>query len=239
MKYFIRRLLRKARRRTSTTENALTIKMLQRLMEHAASDELTFLEIGANDGRDTQRFLAAFRSVTIHAFEPEPRAVSEFRARISDDRAVLHEIALGARDGTTTFFRSGGEPPGRSDKYPDGWHKSGSIRRPTGHLGQHPWCTFDEVVEVPLLRLDAWSRANNVGTVDFIWMDVQGAEGDVIAGGADTLMRTRYLYTEYSNVEQYEGQMLLDGILAALPGWQVIERFPNDVLLRNMQFEAT
>lgn len=233
----LHRLLSTADHKSAVTEQSLTISELQRLLGEPASRALTFLEIGANDGRDTQRFLTAFPSVTVHAFEPEPRAQSDFRTRIRDRRAVLHEIALGSHDGRTSFFRSGGAPPGRAEKFPDGWHKSGSIRQPTEHRNQHPWCTFDEVIEVPLMRLDTWSRINAIEEIDFIWMDVQGAEGDVIAGGTETFSRSRYLYTEYSNTELYEGQIGLGQILAALPGWEIVKQFPNDVLLQNTRFE--
>ena len=50
---------------------------------------------------------------------------------------------------------------------------------------------------------------------------MQGAEGDMIAGGQATLARTRYLYTEYSNEEIYEGEPTLETLLAMLPNFQL------------------
>jgi len=38
---------------------------------------------------------------------------------------------------------------------------------------------------------------------------MQGAEGDLIAGGQETVANTHYLYTEYSDDEWYEGQPTL------------------------------
>ena len=69
--------------------------------------------------------------------------------------------------------------------------------------------------------------------VDFIWADVQGAEVDLVEGGQRTLANTRLLYTEINDIEMYEGQITLEGLLARLPGWSVVKRYPNDVLLRN------
>ena len=65
---------------------------------------------------------------------------------------------------------------------------------------------------------------------------MQGAEGDMIAGGQATLARTRYLYTEYSNEEIYEGEPTLEALLAMLPKFSVVKRYPSDVLLKNMAF---
>ena len=73
-------------------------------------------------------------------------------------------------------------------------------------------------------------------------MDVQGAEGDVIEGGREILKRTRYLYTEYSDKELYEGELTLQQILSTLPGeWKVLKKYERrndgDVLLRNLNFQ--
>ena len=66
------------------------------------------------------------------------------------------------------------------------------------------------------------SYAKNLGRIDFIWADVQGAERKMIQGGLQTLSRTEWLYTEYSDVELYEGQPSLSEILVMLPDWRVV-----------------
>nr|VFK11674.1 MAG: methyltransferase, FkbM family [Candidatus Kentron sp. LPFa] len=81
--------------------------------------------------------------------------------------------------------------------------------------------------------LDTWRREQGIDTVDFIWMDVQGAEMDVFRGGANTLARTRYLYTEYNDRELYEGQCTLPQLLDCLKYFKVLDRYPDDVLLEN------
>ena len=62
--------------------------------------------------------------------------------------------------------------------------------------------------------------------VDWIWCDVQGAEDLVIAGGQETLARTRFFYTEYIECEAYEGQIGRDEIHRRLPGtWRIAEDY--------------
>ncbi len=81
------------------------------------------------------------------------------------------------------------------------------------HLRRAPWCTFDSGSAVLMRSLDSWASEAGVDRVDFIWADVQGAEGDVISRGQHTLARTRYFDTEYSNEELYEGQIDLMSLL--------------------------
>lgn len=197
----------------------------------------TILEIGCNDGTHTSWFLEMFERPEIYCFEPDPRAVARFRDRLGDrDEVHLFEVAISDRGGTTTFHQSGGRRGTVDDALmPEGWDQSGSIRPPKKVLGAYPWLSFDERIEVPTSRLDTWRRTQGIERIDFIWMDVQGAEMDVFGGGSETLARTKVLYTEYSNQEMYEGQSPLRRILRELTDFRVVTRFPGDVLLRNIR----
>ena len=192
------------------------------------------LDIGANDGEHTQMFLNLFQRANVYSFEPDPRACARYLLRLPRHaRAHLVRMAVGAQDGTTMFYSSQGAPSEEwARRLPNGWDLSGSIRRPKAHLVVHPWCSF-EPIRVPVTRLDTWTSQHLPGNIDFIWADVQGAEGDLIAGGRDTLSRTQYFYTEYSNHELYEGQPTLEQLREMLPGFDVVKVFENDVLFRN------
>ncbi len=203
------------------------------------SDAPVILEIGANNGAHTLWFLEIFPNATIYAFEPDPRASAKFKARVNDPRVRLVECAIGDVDNEEIeFYMSGGLPSGispeRVAEFPEGWDMSGSLLPPKSHVERWPGITFDEKIKVPVRALDSWSRENGIGNVDLIWADTQGAEGKVIAGGLDTLSRTRFFYTEYSNDEWYEGQVTLRMIMDRLEKFKVICRFPEDVLLQNM-----
>jgi hypothetical protein len=70
--------------------------------------------------------------------------------------------------------------------------------------------------------------------IDFIWADVQGAEDLVFLGAQETLKRTKYIYTEFSNTELYEHQPNLQLIHKILgEDWSIKYTFDNDVLFIN------
>ena len=96
-----------------------------------------------------------------------------------------------------------------------------------------PWCKFESKIAVPVRRLDTWAAEHHISRADFIWADIQGTEGDLVRGGLSTLTNTRYLYTEYSDIECHEGQPSLHQLMAMLGKFAVIRRYPMDVLLKN------
>lgn len=195
------------------------------------------LEIGCNNGNDSQAFLDTFPGpgLRLYCFEPDPRAIAQFKDRIRDPRCELIEAAIAADDGRTVLHMSGGRPPGHP---PDlDWNMSSSIRQPTGHLQMSPWCTFDRKVEVETMRLDTWYKQHpELGTIDFIWADTQGAEVDLINGGRLALDNTRFCFTEFYNTPCYQGQINLAQIIELLgPRWQPMATYENyNVLMRNL-----
>jgi FkbM family methyltransferase len=183
-----------------------------------------FFEIGAHDGSDTV-WMARIADVTLHAFEPDPRNNPPALANV-----VLNRCAVSQNDGRAPFVLSetGWGMP---------WTYSSSLRRPKNHLARYP-VAFGSSIEVQATSLDAYAARHGIETVDFIWADIQGAEGDMILGGRELLRRTRYLYTEYSDEEMYEGQVSLSDIRAMLPKFRVLEVWPDDVLLENRELSG-
>jgi|TARA_Y100000310_G_scaffold344647_1_gene458533 FkbM family methyltransferase len=203
----------------------------------------TILEIGANVGRDTNRFLSTFQDLDLYCFEPDPRCLDRFKTKVLPrDRVHLFEVAISDCDGHADFYLSSGRRHSSRhfDRIPvedsPGHINSSSLLNPTGHLKEFPWCKFEETIRVETKRLDTWASENNIEMIDFIWADVQGAEKKMIKGGFETLARARYLYTEYSNKQLYQGQPTLKNILKLLSDFTIQQDFKKNVLLRNRLF---
>ena len=189
------------------------------------------LEIGANCGQSTVTFIEQMPNATIYCFEPDPRAIAKFKQLIQHPTVYLIEAAVGADSGFVMFNQSSGA----EHIDPSGWDHSGSIRKPKTHLQAFPGVKFEKQIPVPLIKLDNWIQEHRIGTIDFIWADVQGAESDLILGSIDTLRKTRYFYTEYSDDEQYEGQINLQTLTILLSeiGFEVLYKYRNDVIFQN------
>jgi len=170
------------------------------------------VEIGAHYGEDSMRFLETFENPTIYCFEPDPRNIKVFKKHINHPNIVLCEFALSNINGSAEFFQS--YDPGGQNNVPEKYDwisfqdykieklsNSGSSSLKRGYKK-----TLQESVEVETRRFDTWCEDNNVDFVDFVWIDVQGAERDVILGMGDAIRSVKYIWMEYGEA-LYEDYM--------------------------------
>lgn len=214
---------------------------IHNFIKESFNSESIFFEIGSHFGVDTLRLLETTKNV--HCFEPDERNIKIFKEK--NVPAVLNECAVSDTDGHSDFFLSSGNVydsvhgPTVDDfvnKYD--WSASSSLKKPKNHLVVTPWVKFEDKSMVKTLRIDSYCAENKISHIDLVWMDVQGAEMDVISGMGSFLGNIHYIFTEYSNSELYEDQPTKDQILNSLGDkWEVIHDYGGDILLRNKLFK--
>lgn len=147
------------------------------------------IEAGANNGSETVligELVGAGGHV--HAFEPVPSAARRLRANIAlndqGSRVTVHPLAIGATDGTLILHLLPHDHPN------------------PGMASKNPHPLADTRLEVPQVSLDAWSARENVDRIDFIKMDIQGAELDLLQG-AEKMIATRrpIIFTEAASTQ--------------------------------------
>jgi FkbM family methyltransferase len=189
------------------------------------------VELGARGGEDEPWIRAAFeREGPAHyvMVEPDMRN-AQIILDVPQGTSRTRRLVLGAVASFTGMIIFHGSVS------PDGSRTSGSIRRPTGHLLHLPDILFPESLRttVPCYRLDDIVQNEFVEKIDLLWVDIQGAERDMIEGGREALKRTHYLFIEAETVELYEGEALKGELIAMLPGWTLLQDFGYNLLLRN------
>ncbi len=174
------------------------------------NEALVILDIGACEGEDTIRYARCFAQARLFAFEPLPANQALMRAQFAAygvNRATLVPAALSDRNGSAAFHVSAGAPPqpcaGPSRNY---GNMSSSLLRP--NPAESDWLRFPDTITVPTRTLDAFCAETGVATVDFIHMDVQGAELLVLQGATHMLPRTTAVWLEVSRHENYVGRAL-------------------------------
>jgi FkbM family methyltransferase len=112
---------------------------------------------------------------------------------------ALHNVALGPKPGTAEMF---------VEKNNQG--QSSSLLKPHLHLSQYPGITFTEKEVVTIETLDR--MIDNKAMFNFINMDVQGYELEVLKGADDTLQGIDYLMCEVNNAELYKNCCMVEDI---------------------------
>jgi len=183
------------------------------------------VEIGAHQGEDSQHFRNMYPKGTLVLFEPDPRCLQKIRER--DLRATIVEGVVSDSDVPIDFYQSTG-----NEGIFKGWDGSGSILPPKEHKEIFPQILFNPPFKVSSFTLDGYFKDDNL--IDFIWMDVQGAEEKVIMGGLETLKKTRFVYTEFCNTELYETAPRKERIMELLPDFEVYGYYENGGVSGNM-----
>lgn len=109
--------------------------------------------------------------------------------------------------------------------------------QPDNHLIEHPDIQFQHKVEIKCTKLETYCDARGIDKIDFLWMDAQGAEAMIIEASLDAVQKTAWIYTEYSNKQDFKGQKSLDEIMLILgEDWEIEKIWDWDVLLKNKRY---
>ena len=160
----------------------------------------TIIEAGTCEGLDTLFFSEHFTEGKIFGFEPIPALFDQVKSRTYDrNNVVIYNMALSDSSGKKTM--------NLSDRFGQIWGSS-SFLNPKEHLKYNPEITFNSKVDVDMIRLDDFISQNQIKKIDLMWLDMQGYEPNVLMSSPDSLNITKYLYTEVSVLENYEGMIL-------------------------------
>ena len=134
-----------------------------------------------------------------YLFEPLPEYHKKLEWRWGyDDRVHLYDIALSNEVGETTFFvpNSGG------------WRSS--LLKPL------KYGKFKEI-KVKTDTLD--NVLGHLDKVDYMKLDTQGSEYEILEGGGELLKKTKYVKCEVEFIELYKNQKLYDDIVSLMESY--------------------
>jgi len=167
----------------------------------------TIFEVGAADGRDSERYTELFPGARVFAFEPMPQIYASLAERARRVPAIVPlNLALSSGSGKAQFHVAN-------------WQDASSLLAP-----KKTGSTFDEyqaqtgVIDVTTSTLDEQCVAHGVTRIDLLKMDAQGAELQILAGARDLLARGAIglIYTEVHFMESYQGSALFYQMCALL-----------------------
>ncbi len=145
----------------------------------------TIVDVGAHIGQHVDQFVQ-MGTARIVAFEPVPRLAADLLNKFgSDGRLEVHEVALFSKPGRSEFHIDHDRPG-----------ESGMRAR-----SDRPVTREVDVMEVDVMTLDQFAMTD----VDYIKVDVEGAEVDVLSGAESTIRMWRPLISVEHGWQSYRG----------------------------------
>ena len=121
-------------------------------------------DVGANVGQSAQRFAAEFPQASIWCFEPVPASFRELERAAAAGRSVrCFPMALGRENGRASIVVDG---------LPD-----------MAHLRQSGNSDGATTQDVEVMTLDEFCGRENIARINYLKIDVEGSELDVLHGG--------------------------------------------------------
>lgn len=153
-----------------------------KVLRMLAKDISLFIDAGANRGDVTSRLLELNPSIRAVCFEPTPELVTNLQNRFP--HTTIEASALGDTVGTVSLSVYGNTSPLNS-----------LYARTARPLRE------ERTLSVPITSLDAYAKSAGITSVDFIKIDVEGAELAVLRGARELLVARaiRYIQFEYGD----------------------------------------
>jgi 2-O-methyltransferase len=181
------------------------------------NENLIIFDIGACEAEDSIRYSNLYPNSKVYAFEPRIDNVTkanELITKYKKTNIVLENIALSNTNGVADFYLSEGKPKAAENN--DLWdygNKSSSLLAPSVEIQKYTdWLQFNKKIQVNTVRLDDYTLKNSIQTIDFVHLDVQGAELIVLEGAGDFLKNIKLIWLEVESVELYKGQPLKNDV---------------------------
>jgi FkbM family methyltransferase len=155
-----------------------------------------WIDVGAHEGESTLPFAAAHRDLIVYAFEPNLRAAARTMGRLRN--YVVLPIAIAETDGSAEL---------RLNEY-----EQASSLLATDESGVARWVGGEvfkvvDSITVPTMRLDTFMDAAGIRSVDFLKVDAQGLDLDVVRSAGDRLRDVARVQLEATTASyaQYQG----------------------------------
>ena len=165
--------------------------------------KINILEAGCAGGGDTMEFCHLLPNAIIYGFEPDPRHYEKIQQKTAAyNNLKFFDLALSDTIGETTFHLANREV--ENDITPWG---SSSLLEPKLHKEFHEQIKFRSSITVKTTDIDSWAKSNNVDSIEFMWLDLQGAE-PLVLKDCNILNTTSMIFSEVSLIELYDGCIL-------------------------------
>lgn len=191
---------------TRDGRNLRFLKICRELLELP----IVSVDVGADGGVREWGELATL--CAIHAFEPRQNSFEELQGsltEISQPYLTIHNTGLARTTGKHRLYVT---------RIP----QASSLRKPKPasfllrRWRQDNGFDVTQELEIDCISLAQFVQEEKISQIDFLKLDTQGSELDILLGGGDFLREISVIKCEVEFVQLYEGQPLFDEVVGTL-----------------------
>lgn len=150
-------------------------------------------DIGANVGDWTNQVLLSHKNICLFSFEPLNFLVESMKKRFKDKNVKIYESAVYSEEKTINF------------NYYKKWPQSSSIYSQNWLT---PWLEEPKKIAVKAIYLDKFCADNKISHINFLKIDVEGSELDVLKGTSDLLKKHAIDFIQIAYNRAYFGAQI-------------------------------
>ena len=165
--------------------------------------ELTIFDIGSRDCKEAIEFSKSYPNSKIYCFEPNPEALKIAKKNISNFQNIkLIEKAVSDKNGPIKFYAI--DPIKTITSHRDGNIGASSMFQASGKYPIENYVQNEIRVESTTIK--KFCTDLNIAKIDFVWMDLQGAEFLALKGMGSYIKKIDIIHTEAELFEIYSNQ---------------------------------
>ena len=144
------------------------------ILKHYPEKPLVIFDVGANTGQSSVEFSRWLKIAQVYAFEPSPSSFKKLASNVKSFRGIsIQNIALGAKSGMLTL----------SNDFESSMNKVVSKQS-------------SNTIDVEVSTVDKFIGENAISHIDFLKIDVEGFELEVLLGAKEILLRQGVTFIE-------------------------------------------
>jgi len=188
-------------------------------------DDPVIFEAGGHYGEDTVRLAKRWPNGSVISFEPNPAAFIRLSETVKDYESIHgYNLAVNNYSGTAVLnvcYGSTGDDPV--------FEGASSLLEPSKCMEIH---YKGPKVKVPCVILDNWCMKNEIDHIDFMWLDLEGLELQILKSSPIILSTVKVIYTETNMFKFRKGTTQFESLRSFLEksGFKLLSHWYNEGL---------
>lgn len=174
-------------------------------------------DVGANIGDYALNIKAISGDTVIYAFEPNPNTFVTLVQNTKATNIICNNLGLGSSEAELTLYDyKGAQGSGHASLYPE--------------VFDDLWKAEKDAIKVNILTIDKFCKDNQIVKIDFLKIDTEGNELEVLKGASELLNNKGIdvIQFEFNEMNIYS-RVFFNDFIKILPNYNFFRLLPNDL----------